>query len=595
MKYRAIALAAGLGVVWLTTWVVGFVVGQQTGQAPQELQVPTLPQTLPQGAPQQNLVVPPSPTTTLPTLPDTAPSVPLPQGTQVSQPQGTQPQVSQPAVPATVDFPSQPASRFSTEMPIEKDSEATQSNSNPTGRQEPSVSLEWIGPPTAKLNQSVTYQIIVKNISSCPVHNVVVRNRFPAGINIQATEPKAFGDNGVWELGTLASRQEKRIDIQLLPETKGDLACQATVTFTGASIARLRVREPKLALKVQAPDKVLMGDTVSISVTVNNPGDGTADQVKLRCQLPEGLDHPRGKTVDFDLGSLGPNENRSVQLACLTKAAGEQKVDVIAVADGGLTARESANINVVMPQLDLVVNGPRLRYLDRHATYTFKVTNPGSAPASNVNITEQIPPGFKFLAASQGGRHDFSSRTVSWFIGDIGPAQSHEVSMEVVAVNTGEFKHVIVASAARGIHTEGNVVTRVEGLPALLMELVDLDDPVEVGADTAYEIRVTNTGSKTETNLQLICTVPEKMEFRGAIGAAGCRFRTQGKDVIFEPLPKLAPRADAIYRVNVRGVSPGDLRFRARITSDGLVEPVLKEESTKVYGDEALPGKGMHD
>ena len=48
----------------------------------------------------------------------------------------------------------------------------------------------------------------------------------------------------------------------------------------------------------------------------------------------------------------------------------------------------------------------------------------------------------------------------------------------------------------------------------------ELADGVEVGADTAYEIRVTNTGSKTETNLQLICTVPDKMEFRGARGAA---------------------------------------------------------------------------
>src|SRR5439155_16562506 len=43
-----------------------------------------------------------------------------------------------------------------------------QSNDNPTGRQEPAVSLEWIGPPTAKLGQPVTYQIILKNISSSP-------------------------------------------------------------------------------------------------------------------------------------------------------------------------------------------------------------------------------------------------------------------------------------------------------------------------------------------------------------------------------------------------------------------------------------------
>jgi uncharacterized repeat protein (TIGR01451 family) len=285
---------------------------------------------------------------------------------------------------------------------------------------------------------------------------------------------------------------------------------------------------------------------------------------------------------------LGPNETRSVQLVCATKSGGEQKCDAIATAEGNLKAEDAAVFEVILPRLDLAVTGPRLRYLDRKAIYVFKIINPGSAPASNVTISDQIPEGFKFLTASDGGRHDFATRTVSWFVGDLTPGQSREVNLEVVAINTGEHKHKANVIAARGLRNDAEIITRVEGLPALLMELVDLDDPVEVGADTAYEIRVTNTGSKTETNLQLICTVPDKMEFRGANGAANTRFHVQGKEVIFEPLPKLAPRADAIYRVNVRGIAPGDLRFRARITADGLTEPVLKEESTKVYGDDAI-------
>jgi uncharacterized repeat protein (TIGR01451 family) len=125
----------------------------------------------------------------------------------------------------------------------------------------------------------------------------------------------------------------------------------------------------------------------------------------------------------------------------------------------------------------------------------------------------------------------------------------------------------------------------VEGLSAMQMDVVDLDDPVEVGADTAYEIRVSNTGSKTETNVQLTCVLPEKMEFRGAKGAGECRFKVEGREIRFEPLPRLAPRADAIYRVNVRGVAAGDVRFRSVLRADGLSEPVAREESTKVYGD----------
>jgi hypothetical protein len=49
----------------------------------------------------------------------------------------------------------------------------------------------------------------------------------------------------------------------------------------------------------------------------------------------------------------------------------------------------------------------------------------------------------------------------------------------------------------------------------------------------------------------------------------------------------LAPRVDAIYRVSVRCLAAGDLRFQARMKADGLTLPVLREESTRVYGDEA--------
>src|SRR5439155_20797983 len=126
----------------------------------------------------------------------------------------------------------------------------------------------------------------------------------------------------------------------------------------------------------------------------------------------------------------------------------------------------------------------------------------------------------------------------------------------LVAINPGDFKHVATVTAARGLRAEGELLTRVEGLPALLMELMDVDDPVEVGKETSYEIRLTNTGTKTETNLQLTCTIPDKMQFRGAKGAAGCPFKLEGNELVFAPLAKLAPRADAIYRVNVRCLAP---------------------------------------
>ena len=52
-----------------------------------------------------------------------------------------------------------------------------------------------------------------------------------------------------------------------------------------------------------------------------------------------------------------------------------------------------------------------------------------------------VPRGTPVLAASDGGRHDFSTRTVSWFLGEIPPGATKQVQVEVQAINLGEHVH----------------------------------------------------------------------------------------------------------------------------------------------------------
>ena len=56
-----------------------------------------------------------------------------------------------------------------------------------------------------------------------------------------------------------------------------------------------------------------------------------------------------------------------MQVVCLAKTAGVQPVDCVAMADSGLNAKDTARVDVVLPRLELVISGPKLRYLDRHA------------------------------------------------------------------------------------------------------------------------------------------------------------------------------------------------------------------------------------
>src|SRR5262245_6506246 len=63
-----------------------------------------------------------------------------------------------------------------------------QVNDNPANHLEAAVSLEWIGPTSAKLGQPVVYQLLVRNITGNPVHEVVVRNKIGAGATVTVTE-----------------------------------------------------------------------------------------------------------------------------------------------------------------------------------------------------------------------------------------------------------------------------------------------------------------------------------------------------------------------------------------------------------------------
>ncbi len=538
----------------------------------------------------------PGPTPVMPIGP-TTPNKPTP--IEVGLPSETTPSAksipstsatpSEPATlpPASVDVNTTPSSPAAGAAPAneEQPAESSVTPENTTGRQEPAVSLEWVGAPTAKVGQPGGYNLVVRNACNIPVQQVLVRVRIPAGMTCTDTEPKAVSEGNVlvWELGTLQAKQEKNLQMKLLAEQKGDVSPQAWVTFTGSSVMRIRIREPKLVIKAQAPQSVLVGETATIVLAVSNPGDGAAEGVKIHAVLTDGLENARGPKIDYDIGNLAAGETRNVTVQCISKTGGIQKCEALVEADGGLNAKDGANVNVTMPRLDLQMIGPALRYLGRKALYTIKVTNPGDAPASNVTVSDLVPEGFKVLAATDGGRHDFTSRTVSWFLGEIGPGQTHEVKLEVQAINPGEFKHKASAVGARGLCAESELSTRVEGLSALMLEMVDTDDPIEVSSETAYEVRITNTGSKVETDIKLVATIPDKMEFKGATGPA--RFHEEGKTIVFEPIEKLAPKADAIFRLNVKAVEAGTVRFKIQMTSTNLTEPVIKMEATRIYSD----------
>jgi uncharacterized repeat protein (TIGR01451 family) len=462
----------------------------------------------------------------------------------------------------------------------------------PGARQEGAVSLEWVLPRVIRLGAPVQLTLAVQNTAQVPASDVTVRASLPRGLVVGTTEPKATMRDGClfWELGTLAPKQARSLQVRAVAEVEGDASPQAWVTFTTTAAAGLRVRTPRLAVKVSAPANTPTGDEITFALTVSNPGGLPAEQVKVRALLSDGLEYNGRKLADCDIPQIPPGESKTLNLTCAVRARGEQRCEVVAEAEGGLRATDRAVVKVCAPALDLQVSGPALRYLERKAVYTFRVRNNGDAPATGVTVSDTMPAGFKVLGADGGGRYHAPSRQVAWSLGDIPPGEVREVSLEVLPTQPGEQRQHATVEASRGARSEREIVTRVEGLSTLLLEVTDSDDPIELNGEMSYRVRVSNAGTVPASRVKLVCTVPESMDFKGAFSPS--HHKVEGKVIEFDPIPELAPRADAVYQIQVKAMVPGQARFKAQLTSAEVVEPIVTTEATRIYSDSAPNGAG---
>ena len=124
----------------------------------------------------------------------------------------------------------------------------------------------------------------------------------------------------------------------------------------------------------------------------------------------------------------------------------------------------------------------------------------------------------------------------------------------------------------------------VKGIPAILLECVDVSDPIEIGSKETYVITVTNQGTAADTNVVIKCTLPVEQEYISS--TADTKVTVDGKVVTFAPLKKLAPKAKAVYRIVTKGVKAGDSRFKVSLTSDQMTSPAEETESTRIFADE---------
>ena len=449
------------------------------------------------------------------------------------------------------------------------------------------ISLEWVKKSEFNVGQECATELVVKNTGTSPVEQVAVDAVFQSPVRVSSVKPQPVEtrDRLTWTFDTLAPGVEHRIALKLIPSRRGDLGLIAQVRLVGTAAATFRVEEPLLKVTLKGPAEVMLGEGATQMVVVSNPGSGTAHDVKLAAHASEGLEHARTKdeTMEMEIGTIMPGESRTIRLPLTGVKGGSQTVSVTASSSSEVTSAASTEIKVISPTLSVSADGPALRYKGRNATFTVNVTNDGLVANNNVRVVQTVAEGFQFVGADHGGKFDPDLRTVSWFLGRLESDQSVKLNCELAAVGLGEFTQKITVASDAGARAETALDTKVDGASSLTMELIDLDDPVEIGVETAYEVRLKNTGTKAATNVELRCELPDGVQLLSAKAPTDAVAERQA--LMFKTLPQIAPGEETVFRVHVKGLRDGNERVKVLVSSDSLTEPLVQEEQTKFYSD----------
>ena len=207
------------------------------------------------------------------------------------------------------------------------------------------------------------------------------------------------------------------------------------------------------------------------------------------------------------------------------------------------------------------------------------VRNTGNIAEPKATVTLPIPGDAMVTGTTDGGK--VADGKVTWEIADLAPGGGKQVCAVLKRRQPGAMAFAPTASSASTAQVQSDCATTVAGVAAILLEVVDVEDPIEVGKEVNYVIKVTNQGSATGTNLRLICTLPASQEFVSGNGATAVQ--AQAGTITMEPLSTLAAKAVASWNVVVKAVAAEDVRFKVELSSDQFAQPIHEDESTQQY------------
>jgi uncharacterized repeat protein (TIGR01451 family) len=265
-------------------------------------------------------------------------------------------------------------------------------------------------PGAVMLNTPVTLQIAVNNPGSGPATNTLLSASFDTGLE-HTTRANPLNS----QLGTIGPGETKTVPLTLTPKQVGSFNVRVTATADGGLKSEARktvnVQNARLTLDVKGPTVLYVGQAVTWDITLANPGDVSLANVIVRNQLPaevtflnaSALGQVVNGQVVWNLGPLAGRESKTLQVTgrC-DRIAARALNTAVASADPGIQEQAQSTLEIRgIPAFALEINkmGDPVA-VGGKITYRVNVTNTGSLPANQVEVSAIIPSQLKVTATN---------------------------------------------------------------------------------------------------------------------------------------------------------------------------------------------------
>ena len=458
---------------------------------------------------------------------------------------------------------------------------------------EDSVGVLITGPLVAAVGEKLSFEVELVNRSGTALSGLRIVDYFDEGFRHEASlspiEQKGTVD--------LAAGTSRRLTLEFYAATPGRQCHRVEILdpshqFVGGATACVEVSAP--------PEPPVANTQATPPVTATPPAAAATPPAAAVASPPAAAAQPPAATITPPTATVIPPSVMTPPPATATTPPPATPPPAAATVPPDLLpanppAAATASPVSTPPALEMEITGPTERKPGGLAEFIATVHNTGQVASSGGTLELSWDRGFTAAEASDG--YVMGSDKVSWDLPSVEPGNKlrRQINLRLPSsppsslgfrqprlcirgVISGVVGGVLVADECCVAIAADEPARRSMADAGLRLSLADCDDPIQIGSSTTLICTIHNDGTAPSGLLNATIVLPEQAKLTG--DPTPSRVRIDGRTVIFDGIPSLAPGTVTTLELAFRLPAAGRWKSEAILTGDDLEGSIARSAET---------------